>query len=859
MELLEREQCLADLTEWLGAAERGGCVALVYGEAGIGKTALIQNFSKQQRAARVLWGACDALFTPRPLGPLHDIARQTQGALLTAVTSGGSRDAIFTATLDELERTRTLAVFEDMHWADEATLDLLKYLGRRIERTRAMLVVTYREDEVGARHPLRSVIGDLPHASIRRMPLAPLSEAAVAQLAGQAGRPSKGLHRITAGNPFFVTEVLAAAADTVPVTVREAVLAHAAKLPPVAREIAELVCVVPGKTEGWLLEQAGRADEAGIEGCLGIGMVRYEDDSLAFRHELARRALEDSLSQPRQQSLHSKVLAVLAQRPGIPAARLAHHADGARNAEQVLRFAPIAASQAASVGAHSEAVSHYQAALRYASRLTSEENARLQERLSYECYLTGQHLRAIEARRSALEIWRASGARTQEGDTLRWLSRLVWFAGRREEARQYAVEAITTLESLPPCLELAMAYDNLAHLDTESHDVDSGIGLAQRAIRLAETIGHDEFLAHALTTLGLGRLISGDTSGWADLERGLQLALATGSQEEVARAYTNFCSMAISRRHYEQAARYQADGLAYCEERDLDSWWLYMIAGRARMRFEQSDWDRASDDVEAVLRHPRTTPITRIPVLEVLAHLRIRRGDPAATSPLAEARALAGPQPDLQRIGRVAAVSAEAAWLAGDRDAVIRAVQPAYELAQKRRDPRMRGELAAWLYRVEALPQQPTDIAQPYDLEIAGDWRGAAQMWQSLGCAYEQASLLGWNGTEEEQRNALTIFDQLGAGPAAAMLRKRMRELGVRGVPRGLRDSTRNNPHGLTKREAEILELLSEGLRNSSIAKRLFLSPKTVDHHVSAILAKLGVPSRAEAVALARKRSINGA
>src|SRR6185295_19996461 len=124
--------------------------------------------------------------------------------------------------------------------------------------------------------------------------------------------------------------------------------------------------------------------------------------------------------------------------------------------------------------------------------------------------------------------------------------------------------------------------------------------------------------------------------------------------------------------------------------------------------------------------------------------------------------------------------------------------------------PRMRGELAAWLYRVEALPQQPTDIAQPYDLEIAGDWRGAAQMWQSLGCAYEQATLLGWNGTEEEQRNALTIFDQLGASPAAAMLRKRMRELGVRGVPRGLRDSTRNNPHGLTKREAEILELLSE-------------------------------------------------
>ena len=203
----------------------------------------------------MLWGACDALFTPRPLGPLHDIARQTQGALLTAVTSGGSRDAIFTATLDELERARTLAVFEDMHWADEATLDLLKYLGRRIERTRAMLVVTYREDEVGARHPLRSVIGDLPHASIRE-------NVACAAFGGRgratrraAGRPSKGLHRITAGNPFFVTEVLAAPPTPYPSQCARRCSRMSPSCRLSARDIAELVCVVPGKTEGWLLAE----------------------------------------------------------------------------------------------------------------------------------------------------------------------------------------------------------------------------------------------------------------------------------------------------------------------------------------------------------------------------------------------------------------------------------------------------------------------------------------------------------------------------------------------------------------------------------------------------------------------------
>jgi tetratricopeptide (TPR) repeat protein len=388
-----------------------------------------------------LWGACDALFTPRPLAPLHDIARQTQGALLAAVNSGANRDAIFTAALDELERTEALVVFEDMHWADEATLDLLKYLGRRIHGTHALLAVTYRDDEVGPRHPLRFVIGDLPRASTRRMSLLPLSGPAVAQLAKRAGRPAKGLHNITGGNPLFVTEVLAAGADTVPVTVRDAVFARAAMLSPAARGIAELVCIVPGRTEQWLLEQTVQPDDAGIESCLSVGMVRSEDGSLAYRHELARRAFEDSLAQPRKQGLHSQVLAVLAAQPGIAVARLAHHADGARSAREVLRFAPIAAAQAASVGAHREAASHYEAALRYAADLAFDERASLEEQLAYECYLTGEFQRALEVRRSALDVWRASGQHVKEGDTLRWLSRLSWFTGDRVQANRYGIDA----------------------------------------------------------------------------------------------------------------------------------------------------------------------------------------------------------------------------------------------------------------------------------------------------------------------------------------------------------------------------------------------------------------------------------
>ncbi len=451
MEFLERERCLGELATWLGDARRSeGCVALIGGEAGIGKTTLLQQFSKQQREVRILWGSCDDLFTPRPLAPLHDIARQAQGDLLAAINSGDNREDIFTAALRELQREPALVVFEDMHWADEATLDLLKYLGRRVAQTHALITVTYRHDEIGSRHPLRFVIGDLPRANTRKMSLAPLSRSAVAQLARGAGLEAKGIYEITGGNPLFVTEVLAAESDAIPSSVRDAVVARAVKLTAAARELAELVCVVPGRTEAWLVDQAMQLDDAAVEGCLSIGIRQLGDGSFAYRHELVRRAFEDSLSTQRKLGLHAKILAALAVRSDTPAARLAHHANGAHDSSSVLKFAPLAAAQAAAVGAHREAASHYEATLRHCSGLPLQDQARLQERLSYEYYLTDRTDKALAARRAALEIWKASGARAEEGDTLRWLSRLSWFEGLGADADRYAAEAVAALESLPP-------------------------------------------------------------------------------------------------------------------------------------------------------------------------------------------------------------------------------------------------------------------------------------------------------------------------------------------------------------------------------------------------------------------------
>src|SRR5581483_4877895 len=371
--------------------------------------------------------------------------------------------------------------------------------------------------------------------------------------------------------------------------------------------------------------------------------------------------------------------------------------------------------------------------------------------------------------------------------------------GRQVEAERYCAEAIRVLESLPPSPVLATAYCDRAQLDMESHDNDSAISFARRAIALAQPWSDHLILSDALNVLGTARLIVGDDSGWADLERSLQLALADGFHEHAARAYTDLSAMAVSRRRYEEAARYLSAGLQYSEERELDFLRPYMLAYRARMKFEQGQWLGASEDAEAVLLHPRATPVTRIPALRTLGHLRIRRGDPDAHSPLEQARTLAGPEPELQRFGTLAAIAAEAAWLAGDIRGVVREAALAYESVSQRRDPRMKGDLAAWLWRANALKGAPSEIAEPYAMEIAGDWQGAARAWQVLGCPYERAIVLGWYGGESAQREALAIFERLDAAPAAEALRRQMRSRGIR-VPRGMRASTHEHPFGLTRR-----------------------------------------------------------
>jgi DNA-binding CsgD family transcriptional regulator len=859
--LLERAAELAALAEALAAVRgsRDGRLVLIAGEAGIGKTSLLRAFRAAHADLTTFWGGCDPLFTPRPLAPFLELADAAGGRLAARLARARTpADVLAVLTAELPRRGPALLVIEDLHWADEATLDVVRLLGRRLATLPLAVVLSYRDEHVDRAHPLRIVLGDLSAPGITRLALGPLSPGAVAALAGDATVDADALAQRTGGNPFFVTEVLAARGAEMPATVRDAVLGRAARIGPPARRILDAVSIFPPRAELSLLEACVPGYPEGLDECLTSGMLHTEGAAVAFRHEIARNALAGELSPHHRVELHRAALRALGRALPPDPARLAYHAEGAGDREAVLRWAPAAAERAALVGSHREAAKQYARALRQADGLDSARRAQLYERCSYECYLTDQMPEALEARLQALAEHRARGDRVREGDAHRWVSRLRWFLGENEAAEDEAQAALEVLEGLPPGPELAMAYSNMSQLRMLARDCEDAVAWGERAIALAGPLGENETLVHALNNVGAAQYQAGDIEGLAALERSLDLALASGLEEHAARAYTNIASQAVELRDYARADDVLGRGIAYCREHDVDSWRLYMTGWLARSHLDQGRWDEAADAAATVLRYPNPAAPSRIKPLAVIGRLRSRRGDPEAWEPLDEALRLAEGMAELQRLAPVAAARAEARWLAGELELVVSETEETLAVAVHGRDPWAAGELAVWRQRAgvrEPLP--PVEVAEPWALELAGRPEAAADRWEALGCPYESALALAFAEGEEPLRQSLAGLERLGAVRTAAVVAHMLRtRYGVRGITVGPRAATRANPGGLTGRELDVLELLSEGLRNREIAARLYVSEKTVHHHVSSILRKLAVPTRGQAAAEAARMGI---
>src|SRR5215469_12071192 len=880
MRLLERTSFLETLSHYGSDARQGnGRLVLISGESGMGKTVLIEAFQQRTANARWLWGACDGIRTPRPLGPLFDIGMQAGGELAELCRRDATRDQMFAAFLAEADASATLtvAVIEDVHWADEATIDLLNVLGRRLGRMHVLLLATYRDDELADDHPLRVVLGDLAtQRATRRMRLPPLSEAAVRDLVGERDVDAAELHRITGGNPLFVTEILEAGWPAVPPTVRDTVAARLTRSGPGPREVIEAAAMIGARVDHSLLSSM-LPGTAPVDESLTSGILVADDGELRFRHELVRMAVEAGIAPRRKAELHGLALAALEVRGNADPALLAHHAEGAGDAKAVQRHAPDAARLASALGAHREAAAQFERALRFSADSDAATLAALHEGVAGEYSLLDRWEETEEALRAALVRRRELGDERGVSRNLQMLSRTLWRLCRGDESFAAAHEAVLVLEDLPPGRELASAYLELGDALWATGRAE-GLELIEKARDLGESLGHADVLSDALNSIAFGMAVYRGEDALPILEQALRTGMDAGLVRAVGRAYSNLHQAAISLQKFDAGDRYYAAGIAYCEAGELGVYSMCLQGWHAVAQLQRGRWGEAERICGQMLHRPGISPVNQHNALRVLGSIRGRRGEAGVWDLLDKAAANADAGGEPEWIVPVRAARAEVLWLSGDHHRAVREAQSGYDQALGRVSPWLVGSVAIWIARLQtpafggsglsassgaALAHgsalSASDVAalpEPYALELAGDLTGAATAWDSIGRSYDAALVRLGSTDEADLRQALSVFDDLGASTAAAAARRRMKSLGIGAIPRGPRAATKATPVGLTPREQEVLALLTEGLPDREISERLFISERTVHHHVSAVLAKIGVSSRTAAVREAARMGI---
>jgi DNA-binding CsgD family transcriptional regulator/tetratricopeptide (TPR) repeat protein len=845
--LLERAGSLAIIAEKLANVDDAGQLVLVSGEAGVGKTALVEAFCRDYaQGSRVLLGHCDDLFAPRPLGPLTDIAHVCGGPLQDALQAGDGPGA-FDAFLEELSLPPrpVIAVIEDVHWADEATFDLIRFVARRLHRLPCLVIVTYRDD-LDRDHPLRVALGDLVESNVTRIQIQSLSLDAVQAMAGNSAVDPGVLLSATGGNPFFVNEVLAGGGHTLPATVRDAVLGRAQSLSSSGRDALDAAAILRDGSDAQLVSAVAGTPTIALDECVAGGFLDDVSGELRFRHDLTRLAIEGAIPPVRRRRLHAQALESLGDDDDL--ARRAHHALAADDADAVLNLAPRAAARSTGLGAHREAAALLGGAVKYADLLPPDQRAVLFEARARASERIDEKEEALAAGEVVLAYRRSVGDPTQLAVWLTWLGGIGMSAGNSAEARNNVIEAIALLTPQRESADLARALATLARQHMMLGESEDAIEVGRRALDMAERLGQEDIAIHAQDTVGSAMDDLGDGAGLDMLRQNLVRCLAAGLDEDAARACFNLAGGLNLQYLPRLAAPYIEQGMAIATAADLPSALAGLLALKAFTAFLEGRWDQALEQAQSILQHVGPLHIDRLWVLATVAQVRIRRGDPDPLAPLEEMLAMAESGGfDVEPI--VPLVRVEAAWLSDDPARAAVEFSEALETSSWV-SAWYRGQAALWSGRLD-VPTSITPIIEPFTLHLAGRYREAGAAWYERGCPYEEADALGDSSDEDDLRRSLEILQRLGARPRAAQVTRRLREIGVRTLPRGPRATTQASPAGLTTRELQVLALLCEHLSNSEIADRLVVSPKTVDHHVSAVLSKLSVSNRREAAAAA--------
>ena len=780
--LVERDSELTVL--WAGldraVSERSGSVVLLAGEAGIGKTTLVRAFVAGAEAdgrASVLVGGCDDMITPRVLGPLRDMAEVAGEDFAFALAAGTEHADPIGAFLGLLGRQPTVVVVEDLHWADDATIDAVRTVARRLRRLPVVLVLTYREEDLASDHAFRGVLGVLTGPGVHRLQPAPLTPAGVAALAGGAVDPIE-LHSVTKGNPFFVTEVLSSPGTQVPPTVRDAVLARIARLTSPARALLQHLAVVPSRAERWLAEALVPEAAIALTEAERSGVLGGDVGHVWFRHELARRVIEEGATSMERVRSNQLVVELLDRRDDVDRDRLVHHASRADDVERVLRHGPPAATDAIRLGSHRQAVELLRLVLGHAGRLGIGEAARLSVQLAYSLYVVNQFEESYHAATRAVALAEQASDALVLADALVVLGRSSFWARGPLTARAAVERALELIEregdevrETTALAELARARSNLATLGVAEPSPE-GLDAAERAVVLARRIGRDDLRAQALMYRGSGRVDIGDPRWHEDVDQAIALARQDPRIELAVRAYVNASLVALRAGRFDQAERFIDLGLDLAAGTEFYAGEYRLALTRQVLRVARGDWAAAEADLAQLIDRPGEPGIMRSLARSVFARLLGRRGAwSMADDTLGPAVAEAAASDEIHLVGPVAVAQLELAWLRGQDPSMQPLARRGLDVAESCGLLSSRAEIRRWLqrggHRVESEGGEPG----PWAPALAGDWQAAADTWSRLGDRYERALELAGSGDAVAVQEGLAVLADLGATAATARLR----------------------------------------------------------------------------------------
>ncbi len=848
--LLDRDRELDALHEALERARTGqGDVVLVVGESGIGKTAVVRTFVADADDAVVLWGRCDNLIVPRSFGPFRDMARASEH-LPNEMELRPDRDELLVALHDLLAGTLrpTIVVIEDAQWIDDASLDVLRYLIHRIDRLHGMLIITFRDEELTTRHPLRLATSGPSNRPPVRLPLRPLSRDAIASLAAGSGYDVDQLVAGSAGNPLYLSEVLSSASGDLPATIRDSVGARLARLSPDALAVVQLLSVTPDGADPALARALfGNCPDA-LEEAERSGLLEVAGRRIRFRHELGRQAVEGSLSFGRRLACNQQLLDALVAVDADPTL-LVQVARAAGDAARATRYAVDLLERAVAPTSHREAWTLASIALECTSGLDTSE-------------IVDLHLRAARAGRAVNRLTEAqlhvdqAITMLEDGSDPGTLAAALVEGGLVAAARgeygraaRCVQQARRLLESRPPSEELASSYAWLAGIAMITGKGDAALRWAALALQLASEHGWTTPLVHALGVRGCVRAGRGDIGGYEDLARARELGLEHGPIDRYAVVVYNTAVSHLRWCHPQDAEELLDETEHLARTHGLDNFRYRAQVQRARMYVLAGNFDEAEKILEGLVGSEDDDPgAINSTVYALLGRIYARRGDERAWDLVERAWSAARTTSDTEKMDIAGMTMLEYLWLQGDDERVRSFGAELIDLAERCRHPRLHAEASRYLQRV-GVPSEPCDrCPEAFAAALEGDHRLAADLWRSAGLPYEYALELVESDETAAAFEGLRLLDGLGATRTAALVRHRLRSDGLRGIPRGPRKSGDGAAGVLTDRQREVLRLVAAGRTNQEIADELFVARRTVDNHVSAILTRLGVDSRHQAV-----------